>query len=92
MRLPRRGPDRANKVAKAIPMKRIPWDTAEPGHFEIDLVHHSGPSSSGLPSVSTLAAVPGAGAPMNVRTESSPGSGFPMMPGSSGCRASTTPR
>jgi len=47
MRLPRRGPDRANKVAKAIPMKRIPWDTADPGHFEVDLVHHSGPSSSG---------------------------------------------
>ena len=47
MRLPRRGPDRANKVAKAIPMRRIPWDTADPGHFEIDLVHHSGPSSSG---------------------------------------------
>jgi IS30 family transposase len=47
MRLPRRGPDRANKVATAIPMRRIPWDTADPGHFEIDLVHHSGPSSSG---------------------------------------------
>src|SRR4051812_4565357 len=47
MRLPRRGPDRANKVAKAIPMRRIPWDTTEPGHFEVDLVHHSGPSSSG---------------------------------------------
>jgi hypothetical protein len=46
-RLPRRGPERANKVAKAIPMRRIPWDTADPGHFEIDLVHHSGPSSSG---------------------------------------------
>jgi hypothetical protein len=46
-RLPRRGPERANKVAKAIPMRRIPWDTAEPGHFEVDLVHHSGPSSSG---------------------------------------------
>jgi hypothetical protein len=47
MRLPRRGPERANKLAKAIPMTRIPWDTADPGHFEVDLVHHSGPSSSG---------------------------------------------
>lgn len=46
-RLPRRGPERANQVAKAIPMRRIPWDTTDPGHFEIDLVHHSGPSSSG---------------------------------------------
>jgi hypothetical protein len=47
LRLPRRGPERANQVAKAIPMQRIPWDTADPGHFEIDLVHHSGPSASG---------------------------------------------
>ena len=46
-RLPCRGPERANTVARAIPMRRIPWDTTEPGHFEIDLVHHSGPSASG---------------------------------------------
>jgi hypothetical protein len=46
-RLPRRGPDRANAVAREIPMRRIPWDTAEPGHFEVDLVHHSGPRSDG---------------------------------------------
>jgi hypothetical protein len=47
MRLPRRGPDRASKVAREIPMRRIPWDTTEPGHFEVDLVHHSGPRSDG---------------------------------------------
>jgi hypothetical protein len=47
MRLPRRGPERANAVAKTIPMKRIPWDTAAPGHFEVDLVHPSGPRSDG---------------------------------------------
>jgi hypothetical protein len=46
-RLPRRGPERANTVAREIPMRRIPWDTAEPGHFEVDLVHHSGPRSDG---------------------------------------------
>ena len=46
-RLPRRGPERANRVARAIPIRRIPWDTAEPGHVEVDLVHHSGPSTSG---------------------------------------------
>lgn len=28
-------------------MRRIPWDEREPGHFEVDLVHHSGRSSSG---------------------------------------------
>jgi hypothetical protein len=46
-RLPRRGPERANAVARAIPMQRIPWDTAEPGHFEVDLVHHGGLSTGG---------------------------------------------
>src|ERR1700694_1814692 len=28
-------------------MKRIAWDIREPGHFEVDLVHHSGASSAG---------------------------------------------
>jgi hypothetical protein len=46
-RLPRRGPERANKAARAIPMRSIPWDTAEPGHVEVDLVHHGGASTSG---------------------------------------------
>jgi hypothetical protein len=46
-RLPRKGPERANRVTKNIPMKRIPWDEADPGHFEVDLVHHCGPSASG---------------------------------------------
>ena len=46
-RLPRRGPEAANRLARQIPMGRIPWRTAEPGHFEMDLVHHCGPSSSG---------------------------------------------
>jgi len=46
-RLPRKGPTPANRVARAIPMRRIPWDEREPGHFEVDLVHHSGPSTAG---------------------------------------------
>ena len=46
-RLPRRGPERANRVAREIPMGRIPWDTTEPGHFEVDLVHHCGSSTAG---------------------------------------------
>ncbi len=44
-RLPRGGPERAsrvNAVARQIPMRRIAWDEAEPGHFEVDLVHHGG--------------------------------------------------
>ena len=28
-------------------MKRIPWHQQEPGHFEVDLVHHCGSSASG---------------------------------------------
>jgi hypothetical protein len=46
-RLPRKGPQRANHVKRDIPMKRIPWNEQQPGCFETDLVHHSGPSSSG---------------------------------------------
>jgi hypothetical protein len=46
-RLPRVGPEQANRVARQIPMRTIPWDEAEPGHFEVDLVHHSGPSTVG---------------------------------------------
>lgn len=46
-RLPRPGPNRANQVRKDVPMKRIPWQTSEPGHCETDLVHHGGESSAG---------------------------------------------
>jgi hypothetical protein len=46
-RLPRKGPSQANRVAREIPMKRIPWNEQQPGHFEVDAVHHCGPSSSG---------------------------------------------
>lgn len=47
-RLPRRrGPQRAHRLTRGIPMKRIPWDEQHPGHFEVDLVHHCGPSASG---------------------------------------------
>ena len=28
-------------------MHRLPWDEQQPGHFEMDLVHHCGPSASG---------------------------------------------
>ena len=46
-RLPRRGPERANQVARSIPMHRIPWDEHAPGHFEVDSVHHGGAMPSG---------------------------------------------
>lgn len=46
-RLPRKGPEQANRVAEAIPMRKIPWDQTEPGHFEVDLVHHGGPEPIG---------------------------------------------
>jgi len=47
LRLPRKGPERANSVTKDVPMTRIPWDTTTPGHCEVDLVHHGGASSAG---------------------------------------------
>jgi hypothetical protein len=46
-RLPQKGPERANQVTKGVPMGRIPWHTAQPGHFEVDLVHHSGQTAVG---------------------------------------------
>ncbi len=46
-RLPRPAPAHPNSLTRAIPMTRIPWDEGDPGHFEADLVHHSGPSSNG---------------------------------------------
>ena len=46
-RLPRPGPKRTNHLTRDVPMKRIPWHEQEPGHFEVDLVHHCGPSASG---------------------------------------------
>jgi hypothetical protein len=46
-RVPRRGPERANQVTRDVPMRQILWDTVEPGHCEVDLVHHGGASSAG---------------------------------------------
>lgn len=46
-RLPRRKPRPTNNVTRDVPMRRIPWDEREPGHFETDLVHHCGASASG---------------------------------------------
>ncbi len=36
-----------NHLRQAYPMRRIPWDIPEPGHFEIDLVVHSGEATTG---------------------------------------------
>ena len=46
-RPPRRRPQPANSALRGVPMGRIRWDQPEPGHFEVDLVHHCGPSASG---------------------------------------------
>ena len=46
-RLPRKGPEQANRLAREIPAQRLPWQLQEPGHFEVDLVHHCGISASG---------------------------------------------
>jgi hypothetical protein len=46
-RLPRRGPDQANRVARGIPVRTIAWNEASPGHFEVDLVHHGGAEPRG---------------------------------------------
>ena len=45
--LPRRAPQSPNPYLQDIPMCRLPWDMSTPGYFEVDLVHHCGPSSHG---------------------------------------------
>jgi hypothetical protein len=46
--LPRRkGPKSPNPATRDIPMERIRWDEQEPGHFEVDLVHHAGSTGGG---------------------------------------------
>lgn len=46
-RLPQKGAERANQVTKGVPMGRLAWDLKEPGHFEVDLVYHSGENTTG---------------------------------------------
>jgi hypothetical protein len=46
-RLRRRRPALSPGLARSIPVRRIPWQEPHPGHFEVDLVHHSGVSASG---------------------------------------------
>ena len=46
-RLPRKKPRPKNKQLRDIPMLRLPWSLEEPGHFEADLVHHAGSTTSG---------------------------------------------
>lgn len=47
-RLPQKGAERTNRHRQAVPMERIAWNQQEPGHFEVDLVQHSGSSGVGL--------------------------------------------
>lgn len=47
-RLPQTGPGRATQVRTPVPMKRIAWETSQPGHVEVDLVHHGGDRSDGI--------------------------------------------
>ena len=47
-RLPRRAARREKAILRGVPMVRLAWDLAEPGHFEVDLVHHCGLSTRDL--------------------------------------------
>lgn len=44
--LPRSQPKASNSLLKQVPMSRIPWNQPAPGHFEVDLVHHCGPTAA----------------------------------------------
>ncbi len=43
----RRPPQPPAGMIQSIPMRRIPWQERQPGHFEVDLVHHAGASPEG---------------------------------------------
>ena len=43
----RKPPGKSRAILRGIPMARISWEEPQAGHFEVDLVHHSGPSPSG---------------------------------------------
>ena len=45
--LRRRAPGPPNQSLADVPMRRIPWNTAVPGHFEVDLVFHCGSEARG---------------------------------------------
>jgi len=44
----RKPPTPPNPILRQVPTGRISWNTTQPGHFEVDLVHHCGPTASGL--------------------------------------------
>lgn len=46
-RIPRPAPRPSNPFLQDIPMCRLPGDIRCPGYFEVDLVHHCGPTSHG---------------------------------------------
>jgi hypothetical protein len=46
-RLPRKKPRGGSPLVQDVPMKRLSWDLAQPGHCETDVVHHCGPTASG---------------------------------------------
>jgi hypothetical protein len=43
----RERPGASKALLQGIPMRRIAWDQSQPGHLEIDLVHHCGESATG---------------------------------------------
>lgn len=43
----RRVPRAPNQSLADVPMRRLPWNTAVPGHFEVDLVWHCGSEARG---------------------------------------------
>ena len=44
-RLAHRRPTETNSIRRDIPMKRLSWQEREPGHIDLDLVHHCGPTA-----------------------------------------------
>jgi len=46
-KLPPRRVQQSNRILRKVPTSRIDWNEQEPGHFEVDSVHHCDNSASG---------------------------------------------
>jgi hypothetical protein len=55
----RKRPAKPSALLRQVPMGRIPWDIGQPGHFEVDLVHHCGSNALGT----YICSLPRAGGP-----------------------------
>lgn len=45
--MPQKGSKQSKHLVQQVPIERIVWHENEPGHFEVDMVHHCGSGATG---------------------------------------------